>query len=106
MAESAGRHACEYMTGGSVLLLGPIGSNLGAGMTGGEVFVYDAAGTLPRKLNREFVYIAPPEASALQSCRRILARHLALTGSPRAAAILDLWEVESQRIFRVVPRLA
>src|SRR5947207_10502116 len=53
--EGAGDHCCEYMTGGTVVVLGPVGLNLGAGMTGGEVFVYDPEAALPARVNSELV---------------------------------------------------
>ncbi len=57
--EGAGHHACEYMTGGTVVIMGPVGPNLAAGMTGGELFLLDPNNQVGRYLNPEFV-----EASA------------------------------------------
>src|SRR5207248_2703129 len=53
VVEGAGDHACEYMTGGTVVILGPTGWNLGAGMTGGQAYVYDPELSLPAKVNPE-----------------------------------------------------
>src|SRR6266498_4757209 len=55
VVEGAGEHACEYMTGGTVAILGPVGMNVGAGMTGGRAFVWDPDWTLDRYLNGELV---------------------------------------------------
>jgi glutamate synthase domain-containing protein 2/glutamate synthase domain-containing protein 1/glutamate synthase domain-containing protein 3 len=103
VAERAGRHGCEYMTGGTVLLLGPIGSNLGAGMSGGDLFVHNEAGTLPRKLNTEFVRMVAPSADQLESCRATLERHHALTGSRRAEFLLARWAEQRRHFHHVVP---
>ncbi|MFS8666049.1 MAG: glutamate synthase large subunit, partial [Limnochordales bacterium] len=55
VVEGTGDHACEYMTGGTVVILGPTGHNVAAGMTGGELFVLDEAGVLPERVNTELV---------------------------------------------------
>ena len=55
VVEGVGDHACEYMTGGTVLVLGPTGRNFAAGMSGGVAFVHDPGMILPRRLNAEMV---------------------------------------------------
>src|SRR5712691_12256788 len=55
VVEGTGEHPCEYMTAGTVVVLGAVGRNLGAGMTGGEAYVYDADGVLEARLNGELV---------------------------------------------------
>jgi len=78
VAEGVGDHACEYMTGGTVLILGPTGRNLGAGMSGGTAFVLDLD---PSLVNTELVDIEVPSAEHLDTIRTVLARHVELTGS-------------------------
>ncbi len=59
VVEGVGDHACEYMTGGRVVVLGPTGRNFGAGMSGGVAYVYDPAGRLPAVYNQELVDLEP-----------------------------------------------
>ena len=59
VVEGVGDHACEYMTGGRVVVLGPTGRNFGAGMSGGMAFVYDPHGDLSRVYNHEMVDLEP-----------------------------------------------
>ncbi len=106
VVEGVGFHACEYMTGGLVLVLGPVGANLGAGMTGGVLYVYDRAGVLPSMLNTCFVEHSSPDTSELQVCRERIERHFALTRSDRAKQILDGWAVEREFLKRVGCRTA
>src|SRR4029450_11976624 len=85
VVEGVGDHACEYMTRGTVVVLGRHGRNLGAGMTGGEAFLLDAA---EPPLNDELVVLEPLEAADAERLVRLLERHGRATGSPRAAALL------------------
>jgi glutamate synthase (ferredoxin) len=104
VVEGVGDHACEYMTGGTVVVLGPVGLNLGAGMTGGQVFVRAEAGALEVSLNGDLVAARAPEARHLDELRALLERHVRHTGSPRARAILENWGEESARFVRIAPR--
>ena len=91
------------MTAGAVVILGPIGRNLGAGMSGGEAYVFDPEGGLEAELNPQLVAAFEPTAGQLESLRRIVARHLEATGSPIAARILDDWSDSSGHFRRVAP---
>jgi glutamate synthase (ferredoxin) len=91
VVEGAGEHACEYMTGGTVAILGPVGMNVGAGMTGGRAFMWDPDWTLDRYLNGELVEHRALDDDEATELRTLLTRHAALTGSPRALAMLDDW---------------
>jgi glutamate synthase domain-containing protein 3 len=102
--EGTGDHACEYMTGGTVVILGDTGRNVAAGMTGGEIWVHDPRERLPERLNVELVGLERPGASELERARLLVARHERATGSPRAAALLAGWENEQRRWWRVSPR--
>jgi glutamate synthase domain-containing protein 3 len=91
------------MTAGTVVILGPVGLNLGAGMTGGEVYVYDPAQSLSTSLNGDFVQAHAPDAVRLEEIRALLERHVRYTRSPVAAAVLDTWETASRGFTRVAP---
>jgi glutamate synthase domain-containing protein 2/glutamate synthase domain-containing protein 3 len=87
VVEGVGQHACEYMTAGVTVILGPAGINLGAGMTGGLGYVLqDSIGKCVH--NEQSVRIVPLELSEELWLRRVLTRHERLTGSPRAAQLL------------------
>src|SRR5690606_22617556 len=84
VVEGAGDHCCEYMTGGTVLVIGRIGFNFGAGMTGGQAFVWDPQlERLIRRLNLDLVEAIKPDVLALADARLLLERHAELTGSAR-----------------------
>jgi glutamate synthase (ferredoxin) len=104
VVEGAGDHCCEYMTGGVVVVLGSTGRNVGAGMTGGVAFILDEAGGLAERVNAEIVSICPlstPEQEAV--LKPLLAAHLELTGSAKAAAILADWDGWKSRFMLLVP---
>ncbi len=87
VVEGVGQHACEYMTAGVAVVLGPAGINLGAGMTGGLAYLLrdPVAGHV---LNEQSVRMVPIELKEELWLRRVLRRHERLTGSPRAAQLL------------------
>jgi glutamate synthase (ferredoxin) len=101
VVEGVGDHACEYMTGGRVVVLGEVGLNAGAGMSGGELYVLDAAGRLPLRLNTQLVVA---ERYAGEELRALLEAHVRHTGSARAVAILERWHDAEQLFWRVLPR--
>ncbi len=105
VVEGCGSNGCEYMTGGVAVILGRIGDNFGAGMTGGMAFLYDRDAELDLRLNGETVIAAPVGSEHWEALLRgLVARHLAETGSPRAAEILRNWG-ESLLLFRqIVPK--
>jgi glutamate synthase (ferredoxin) len=107
VVEGVGDHGCEYMTGGTVVILGPTGRNFGAGMTNGTVYVWDAAGDFATRCHPEFIDPQPilpgPTADTL---RQLIERHALLTGSQVAWDILAHWD-EALPLFRhAVPRTA
>jgi glutamate synthase domain-containing protein 2/glutamate synthase domain-containing protein 1/glutamate synthase domain-containing protein 3 len=103
VVEGTGDHACEYMTSGAVVVLGPTGRNFGAGMSGGEAYVYDPELDLDANLNTQLVAAYEPTAGQLESLRRIVARHVDATGSAVAGEILESWETSSEHFRRVAP---
>ncbi len=106
VVEGVGDHGCEYMTGGTVVVLGPTGYNFGAGMTGGVAYVLDEAGTLPRRYNKQLVQLDLLHGDDEARARALIEQHHALTGSPRAAAILADWGRYLPQFVRVMPREA
>jgi len=103
VVEGTGDHACEYMTGGVVVALGPVGYNLGAGMTGGEAYVYDPEGTLATRLNRQLVDAASLDDTERAELRFLVEMHRELTGSRCAAGMLADWDATVRTFWRVAP---
>jgi len=101
VVEGVGDHACEYMTRGTVVVLGTHGRNLGAGMTGGECFLLDPDGRL---VNDELVTLVALEPEDEERLLRLLERHARATGSARAATLLAEPSVSLARFRRIVPR--
>ena len=101
--EGVGDHGCEYMTAGTVVVLGDVGLNFGAGMTGGEAYVLDRDGTLDERLGDGLVLVHDPDAGQLAELRELVERHLRHTESPRAAELLERWDDEARSFRRVAP---
>jgi glutamate synthase (NADPH/NADH) large chain len=101
VVEGTGDHGCEYMTGGLVVVLGAVGRNFAAGMSGGIAYVYDPDGRLDAQCNRAGVELEPVDDP--ERLRALIERHRALTGSARAAAILDDWGAAPGRFMMVMP---
>ena len=91
--EGAGDHACEYMTGGTVVVLGETGSNFGAGMTGGLAFVYDESRTFEKNINTSSVDYNRLDKKSLVKhkdyLKSLLQKYLKTTGSHKCKYILD-----------------
>ena len=103
VVEGAGAHACEYMTGGRVAILGPVGWNLAAGMSGGELFVLDEAGRTGLALNGDLAAFCPITEAAGARLKALIEAHLAATGSPLARRLLGAWSDSLKRFVRIVP---
>jgi glutamate synthase (ferredoxin) len=103
VVEGAGDHACEYMTDGTVVILGETGRNVGAGMTGGELYVYDVAERLSVRLNEQLVSASRPSADELTVVHGLVERHERYTGSARAATLLASWDEQLRHWWRVSP---
>ncbi|HEX8769243.1 MAG TPA: glutamate synthase large subunit, partial [Acidimicrobiales bacterium] len=103
VVEGVGDHACEYMTGGTVIVLGPVGYNIGAGMTGGQAFIWDPQANLSTRLNTALVEMARPSVELLEELRWHVERHLELTLSPLAAELLQRWDVTVDQMWLVAP---
>jgi glutamate synthase domain-containing protein 3 len=104
VVEGVGNHACEYMTGGVVAVLGRAGRNFGAGMSNGIAYVLDEAGTFPSRLNHELVLLADLDQDDDILLERLLRVQLVRTGSARARSILDNWSRVYGQWRKVKPR--
>ena len=127
VVEGAGDHCCEYMTGGTVVVLGRTGRNFAAGMSGGVAFVYDDDGTFARRCNLSMVSLEPvledvdqgkmegelalagkgrlrhAGAADATLLRELIERHLRFTGSTRALSLLDDWDATRVKFVKVFP---
>jgi len=103
VVEGAGDHACEYMTGGTVVILGRVGYNLGAGMTGGSCYVWDPEGSLVGRVNTSLVDFERPDQVHAEALRRLVVRHAELTRSPRATSLLEGWDRAAHEFWYVAP---
>ena len=125
VVEGTGDHACEYMTGGTVVVLGSTGRNFGAGMSGGIAYVYDVDGDFEKKCNTSMCVlesVVPTEEQNRTSpkgwhserrgspretdeaiTKHLVERHFKFTGSTRARNILDDWNNERTRFVKVFP---
>jgi glutamate synthase (ferredoxin) len=102
VVEGVGEHACEYMTSGTVVVLSPFGRNLGAGMSGGDVYVHDPEGVLPLRLNGDLVVARV--VSATDELRRLVEKHVRHTGSERGQTLLARWDEALREFVHVVPK--
>lgn len=104
VVEGVGDHACEYMTGGRVVVLGKTGKNFAAGMSGGIAYVYDSDGDFEKLCNLEMVDLEPLNAEDKAEIKEMIAQHLDHTGSTPARRLLDDWENLSSGFVKVMPR--
>ncbi len=120
VVEGTGDHGCEYMTGGTVAVLGKTGRNFAAGMSGGVAYVYDEDGQFARRCNTAMVALEPVLSAAEQRAaghagawhngladevqvKKLLEDHNRWTGSKRARELLDTWDKARGRFVKVFP---
>jgi len=127
VVEGTGDHGCEYMTGGTVVVLGRTGRNFAAGMSGGIAYVYDADGTFASRCNTSMVALEPLMTEAEQATveaelaaagkgrlahrdradeaivRELIDQHLRYTGSTLALELVDNWEAARKKFVKVFP---
>ena len=109
VVEGCGDHACEYMTGGTVVVLGPVGRNFAAGMSGGEAFVLDETAAFEQRLNDGMVTarrLAKVDGVAEERLLALLRRHADATGSRTAVDVLAHWPTSRARFWYVTPLTA
>ena len=105
VVEGVGDHGCEYMTGGEIAVLGRVGRNFGAGMTGGTAWVIDAEDEpVAVCMNHEYVTAEPASGELLDRFWQLVAEHHRLTGSARAAVLLERRDEVSALVRVVRPR--
>jgi glutamate synthase (NADPH/NADH) large chain len=105
VVEGVGDHGCEYMTRGTVLVLGACGRNFAAGMSGGVAYVFDERGNFTEeRCNLGSVDLEPLlETQDVQLVKDLVGRHLSLTGSKRAKWIMENWAEALPRFIKVFP---
>ncbi len=108
VVEGTGDHPCEYMTGGTAVILGKTGVNFGAGMTGGKAFVYDTEGGFYEKVNPELVEPLRIDTdewdTEMFELKALLRDYIEKTGSKRATQILENFRTEIRKFWMVAPR--
>ncbi len=104
VVEGVGDHGCEYMTGGVVVVLGPVGRNFAAGMSGGTAYVLDQAQTLRARTNLDMVELeSVVDESDLWLLYGLVEDHVRFTGSPLGRRVLDNWEHLVARFVKIMP---
>lgn len=104
VVEGVGAHACEYMTGGIVIVLGETGQNFGAGMSAGVAYVLDREGMFPGRCNTELVELQRIEdPGEIEALRTVIQWHRKKTRSWRAAQVLAEWSRMHRMFWRVSP---
>ena len=104
VVEGIGDHGCEYMTGGTVIILGPTGQNFAAGMSGGIAYIYDKDKTFDVKCNKEMVDLEGLTADDEALLKGMISKHKDATKSQVAEDILANWEAEQKNFVKVYPR--
>jgi glutamate synthase (NADPH/NADH) large chain len=105
VVEGCGANGCEYMTGGIAVILGEVGDNFAAGMSGGMAFVYDAAGSFAHHVNADSVVYARLRSAYWENLlQSLIAEHLAETDSKWAAALLLDWERVRHHFWQICPK--
>jgi glutamate synthase domain-containing protein 3 len=103
VVEGVGDHGCEYMTKGTVVVLGRVGRNFAAGMSGGIAYVLDLDADFERHCNRGMVAIEPLEDADLATVRDLVQRHYGYTESSLAWRVLSGWKDYARKFIRVMP---
>ncbi|MGK0366820.1 MAG: glutamate synthase domain-containing protein 3, partial [Saprospiraceae bacterium] len=103
VVEGIGDNGCEYMTGGKVLILGQIGNNFAAGMSGGEAYLFNPKPTALAKINKETILLEMPSEEDLSGVRELLRTYFRHTSSARALLILTNWEQMKNHFVKVMP---
>ena len=107
VVEGVGDHGCEYMTGGQVIVLGETGRNFAAGMSGGIAYVYDIDGQFEKRLNKEMVNLyrlIECGDKDIANLKIEIETHVAYTASARGKFLLENWNAELPKFFKVFPR--
>ena len=104
VVEGIGDHGCEYMTGGIAVILGEVGRNFGAGMSGGIAYIFDEKKTFEKKCNKEALNLLPVEEDKdIAELRALIENHYNATLSPLAQRILEKWEESLPKFIKIFP---
>ena len=105
VCEGVGDHGCEYMTGGTVVVLGSTGKNFAAGMSGGIAYVLDTNHDLYTRVNKELVYIDElSEKHDITELKSLISEHVLRTGSEYAKNILDNFDENVSSFKKITPK--
>jgi len=106
VVEGIGDHGCEYMTTGTIIVLGPTGKNFAAGMSGGSAYVLDSDGQFPDLVNKGMVTLSRIESAEDDTfLKGLITEHLENTGSKKAKAILNDWENTRSHFWKISPEV-
>ena len=103
VVEGLGAHGCEYMTGGQVVILGGIGRNFGAGMSGGIAYIYNPENNQEQYLNKEMILVEDLQNDDEAKLRKSIRDHFTYTGSLRALQILQSWDASKKQFMKIMP---
>ena len=103
VVEGVGDHGCEYMTGGSAIILGEIGRNFAAGMSGGTAYIYKTQKFDKRNFNTEMIEFEIPSSQDLDIVKNYIENHFTHTSSKIAESILNNWKKESLNFVKIMP---
>ncbi len=105
VVEGCGTNGCEYMTGGTAVILGKVGDNFGAGMTGGMAYIFDEDGMFEKAVNPDSVIWQRFDAEHYEEeCKDLIRRHAAQTGSEFSKKLLAEWDLERGKFWQVIPK--
>jgi glutamate synthase (NADPH/NADH) large chain len=103
VVEGVGDHGCEYMTGGTVVILGETGRNFAAGMSGGVAYVWDVNKTFAKNCNMEMVLLEEMDGDDEQLLKNMITEHQQYTTSQVAAHVLSYWSSAIKNFVKVMP---
>jgi glutamate synthase (NADPH/NADH) large chain len=103
VVEGVGDHGCEYMTGGTVVVLGDTGRNFAAGMSGGVAYVWDVNKTFVKNCNMEMVLLDTLDNEDEALLKNMITAHQTETGSDLAAHVLSYWKTAFPQFIKVMP---
>ena len=104
VVEGVGDHGCEYMTGGYAVILGKIGRNFAAGMSGGIAYIYSQSKHFDkRNFNMESIELEKPENQDLDFIKSLVENHFSLTSSKIAEEIISNWQMNKNKFIKVMP---
>jgi glutamate synthase (NADPH/NADH) large chain len=104
VVEGVGDHGCEYMTGGKVVILGQVGRNFGAGMSGGIAYVWDTQKRFTEQCNPEMIDLDPLDDTDAAELRSLLGKHAEYTNSSLAKFVLDDFDNQLNAFVKVFPK--